>query len=187
MQTLHIGQRFQGIVLSPRGHTLVSPKDTPIVARNGAALVECSWARLEEVPFHKIRSPHERLLPFLLAANPVNYGKPHKLTCVEACAAALYITGFDDEAEKLLSKFSWGHSFWEVNGFLIKRYKRCRDAREVDAAQAELVDALLKEDEERHRALDDDAELLKPNMNHASRDESTRHHIAEDEDKLSRG
>ena len=35
---------------------------------------------------------------------------------MEATAAALYITGFDSHAEELLSKFSWGHSFWEING-----------------------------------------------------------------------
>jgi pre-rRNA-processing protein TSR3 len=38
------------------------------------------------------------------------------LTCLEATAAALYMTGFDEQAELLLSKFSWGHSFWEING-----------------------------------------------------------------------
>lgn len=39
----------------------------------------------------------------------------HKLTCLEAIAAALIITGFDELADQLLSKFSWGHSFRKVN------------------------------------------------------------------------
>jgi len=38
-----------------------------------------------------------------------------KLTCVEAVAAALYIVGLGNVAEQLLSKFGWGHSFWEMN------------------------------------------------------------------------
>jgi pre-rRNA-processing protein TSR3 len=119
---------------SPRGVDPVAPCDRNIVQESGLAVVECSWARLEEVPFAKIRSPHERLraltalklvliiipqcphiVPYLVATNPVNYGKPWRLNCVEALAAAFYIVGLDQPAEILLSKFGWGHSFWEVN------------------------------------------------------------------------
>ena len=134
----------------------VSPADRDIVAQNGLAVVECSWARLEEVPFGRIASPHERLracfrfpfctrpagrrwrgprltvrsvstVPYLVATNPVNYGKPWRLNCVEALAAAFYITGFDEYAERLLDGFGWGHSFWEVN-------KCVRGSRSSEAA-----------------------------------------------------
>ncbi len=54
-------------------------------------------------------------VPYLIATNPTNYGKPWRLNCVEALAAAFYITGFDSYAEKLLSGFGWGGSFWSVN------------------------------------------------------------------------
>ena len=92
----------------------IAPCDREIVGNSGLAVVECSWARLDEVPFAKIKSPHERLcespsqrallkfefmlwvsVPFLIATNPVNYGKPWRLNCVEALAAGFYITGYD--------------------------------------------------------------------------------------------
>lgn len=55
------------------------------------------------------------IVPYLIATNPVNYGKPWKLNCVEALAACFYITGFDEYGDELLSKFKWGHAFRKVN------------------------------------------------------------------------
>lgn len=54
-------------------------------------------------------------MPYLLAVNQTNYGKPWRLNCVEALAAAFYITGFDAYAERLLVPFDWAASFYEVN------------------------------------------------------------------------
>ena len=37
---------------------------------------------------------------------------------------ALYITGYEKEAAKLLDKFVWGHSFIELNYDLLEPYSR---------------------------------------------------------------
>lgn len=45
----------------PKGKKPIAPCDDEIVGISGIAVVECSWARLDDVPFSKIRSPHERI------------------------------------------------------------------------------------------------------------------------------
>ena len=63
-------------------------------------------------------------VPYLLATNPTNYGKPWRLNCVEALAAAFYITGFDSYGDKLLSSFGWGESFYPVNKSVVPQLEK---------------------------------------------------------------
>lgn len=92
-----------------------------------------------------MRSPHPRLLPFLVAANPINYGKPCKLSCVEAIAATLYICGFTEEARWFMGKFSWGHAFLELNERLLNAYASCKSSDEILKVQNEYIEAEQKE------------------------------------------
>ena len=104
-------------------------------------------------------SPEMEAVPYLMATNPTNYGRPWRLNCVEALAAAFYITGFDAYAEKLLDGFGWGASFWNVNRYVsiasrkltqvqlflrvyLERYKRCTASDDVKAAQEAIISEL---------------------------------------------
>ncbi|KAK6464469.1 hypothetical protein DFJ63DRAFT_71493 [Scheffersomyces coipomensis] len=149
IKNLRVGQKFQGVVVSPNGKGVVCPDDLQIVEENGAAVVECSWARLDEVPFNKIGGKHERLLPYLVAANPVNYGRPWRLNCVEALAACFAIVGHLDWAELLLQNFSWGLTFLKINKELIELYQTCTDSESITKAQDEWLEKIELEAKER--------------------------------------
>ncbi|XP_041976093.1 18S rRNA aminocarboxypropyltransferase [Aricia agestis] len=149
IKNLKLGQRFQGLVLSPVGTQSVSPDDKDIIEKFGLAVIDCSWAKIDETPFGRMKSPHPRLLPFLVAANPINYGKPYQLSCVEALAAAMYITGHKREAKFYLSKFSWGHSFLELNSDILITYAGCTDSKSVIEAQNKFLKTVENERDSR--------------------------------------
>ncbi|XP_063532414.1 18S rRNA aminocarboxypropyltransferase isoform X3 [Cydia strobilella] len=149
IKNLKLGQRFPGLVLSPVGTQCVSPNDKEIIEKSGLAVIDCSWAKIDETPFGRMKSHHPRLLPFLVAANPINYGKPYQLSCVEALAAAMYITGHKKEAQFYLSKFSWGHSFLELNNEALDLYAACTDSKSVLEAQAKYLESAQKQEDTR--------------------------------------
>lgn len=135
LKELRVTAGFGGIVLSPVGTDCVSREDYPLIKQRGLAVVDCSWARLSDVPFVKLRCGAPRLLPWLVAANPVNYGRPWELSCVEALSAALFICGEEETANRLLGKFKWGHAFFSLNQELLKAYSQCKDSAEIISVQ----------------------------------------------------
>ena len=132
---IRIGKSFRGLVLSPRGKGSVCKRDIDIIKSRGLSVIDCSWARLDEVPFAKLRGGSHRLLPFLVAANPVNYGKPMKLSCAEALAGTLYIVGMKEEADEIMNQFVWGAEFYRLNRELFEEYVKCESAAEIIEAQ----------------------------------------------------
>lgn len=114
------------------GRTATSADGDVLVA------LDCSWESADEARF-SLPGDH-RALPYLVAANPVNFGKPFRLTTVEALAAGLTILGDREHAEELLGLFTWGETFLELNAEPLARYADCADSGEVVAVQQEYLD-----------------------------------------------
>jgi pre-rRNA-processing protein TSR3 len=107
------------IVLNPESETTLSREDRNIALKYGITVIDTSWKSPDNSIFHTLRTPFQRRLPRLLAANPVNYGVPNTLSSAEALAAALLILGFSEQALNILSKFKWGTSFLDLNRDLL--------------------------------------------------------------------
>jgi pre-rRNA-processing protein TSR3 len=122
------------IVLNPESPTTLSRDDRESVKRHGIVALDCSWNRAEDVLHARIPGQNRRL-PSLLAGNPTNYGTPELLSTAEALAAALYITGFHLESEKLLSIFKWGGTFLSLNQSPLDAYSECPRERIFEKEQ----------------------------------------------------
>ncbi len=114
------------LLLDPTAEQALSPADRTV---QSITVLDCSWELLNTgaVSSWRIR----RALPFLVAANPVNFGKPCMLSSVEALAAALFILGEEQQARDILSKVSWGIRFLEVNAEPLSLYRTAKDSTEV--------------------------------------------------------
>jgi pre-rRNA-processing protein TSR3 len=126
------------VVLNPFASKAFSPADRSLIIRRGLTAIDCSWIHASQV-FELNMVGDSRALPYLVAANPVNFGTPTKLSTVEALSAALYIAGFPDEADKLLSKFKWGPEFIRLNQKYLDAYAKAQDSTEVVELQGKFM------------------------------------------------
>lgn len=126
------------VILDPFSEKAFSPADRETIEHKGLAAIDCSWIHADEV-FELHMRGASRCLPYLIAANPVNYGIPTKLSTVEALAAALYIADFKQEAEKALSIFKWGPQFIRLNQEFLDSYTEARDSSEVVKLQKKFM------------------------------------------------
>ncbi len=140
LATLHRsdGATPYGVVLNPHAERALSPADADRARSTALVALDCSWESAGEKRF-SLPGDH-RALPYLVAANPVNFGRPMRLTTVEAFAAAASILGERETAERLLAKFTWGETFLELNAEPLERYAACADSAEVVAVQREYLD-----------------------------------------------
>ena len=127
----------RSILLDPMAEQALSRADS---VAHGITVLDCSWEEVERVFPQLLRmNLKHRALPYLVAANPVNFGRPLKLTSVEAFAAALYILGYKEQAETILSKFNWGHTFLDLNREPLEDYSKAKDSTEVVKIQEEYM------------------------------------------------
>jgi len=129
---------YGSVVLWPFAEKALSREDLANARTHGIVVLDVSWGNIDDVPKLK-KSVLPRALPYLLAANPVNWGKPLMLSSVEALAASLYILGEKQQAHNILSKFNWGEQFIVLNQEPLDRYAECSTSAEVVAVQADYV------------------------------------------------
>ncbi len=109
------GKSRNSVILNPLSNKTINMSDRPLIENYGLIVIDCSWKKILNLKNLNLRN--SRKLPSLIASNPVNYGKWEKLSSAEALAAALYITDYNEHADLILSKFSWGSEFKRINNF----------------------------------------------------------------------
>jgi pre-rRNA-processing protein TSR3 len=127
------------VLLDPFAEKSLSREDLEAASVHGLAALDCSWKTAEDA-FRRLELKMiPRALPFLLAANPVNYGKPFQLSTLEAFAAALYILGAVDHGKKILGIYTWGPSFLTLNREPLEDYRQASTSAEVIQAMKRYI------------------------------------------------
>jgi pre-rRNA-processing protein TSR3 len=139
------------VLLTPFTDTALSPLDITVAQDAGITVVDCSWKQqlkknIKTLPLGKFgnRNFTERALPYLVPANPVNFGKPTLLSSAEALAAAAYILGLKGFARKILGEFRWGRTFLDLNRELLEAYSQAKERSEVLRVQEQVLNTLRK-------------------------------------------
>lgn len=128
----------RAVVLNPFSEIAFSPADRSRIENFGLAALDCSWDKAERFLSAHVRGT-SRCLPVLIAGNPVNFSKPTKLSTLEALAAALFISGFREQASELLAMYKWGHTFLELNRELLETYSCAKDSTEIVELQKQFI------------------------------------------------
>lgn len=142
----------RGIILEPLCGKVFGPEDHDILLKKHGALVglDCSWAHIETSVDQVMRSTRlqPRMLPLLLAANPVNWGKPGRLTTAEALATVLYLVGHKEQARAILGAFRWGERFFELNQEPLDAYSSATTSEELVQLQFDFFDIDVPSEED---------------------------------------
>ena len=130
----------RGYLLDPKSTTILGPEDRGLISIGAAIVVlDCSWKRIDE-SLEEIagRTRLEgRILPALLAANPVSWGRVGRLSSVEAIAASLAILGHQDQASRVLEPFQFGQQFLDLNREPLEAYSAAESRAAIAVMQSE--------------------------------------------------
>ena len=184
LKEIKFSKNYGGILLTPTGKKICSIEDHDIIEKKGICVIDCSWAKFEELhlDLHKIET---RSLPFMVAVNPVNFGKAYKLSCVEAFAACLYLGGFEKESKFILDHFKWGEHFFKVNEELFGKYKGISSQEQLKEIQEKYInDELERKQKRKEQDGFEDCNIDKDEIkNDNSEKEANKEEINENEEK----
>lgn len=138
------------ILLSPFSEEVLSKNDLKY-AQNGIVAIDCSWNRIKSrkddkqeldakiVAIFDRTGTIRRALPYLVAGNPTNFGRPTILSTAESLSAATYLLGEPEQAARIMGAFNWGHTFLELNSGLLEAYAAAEGPREVLKIQEQVM------------------------------------------------
>ncbi len=128
------------VVLSPFSDRALAPDDIRY-ARKGLVVMDLTWTNIDEFP--RLKKVEERALPYLLASNPINWGRPMELNSAEAVLASLIILGEKDQADTFLPRFNWAPEFIRLNGAMLEDYSKAKNSTEVVRIQNEYIRSVI--------------------------------------------
>lgn len=126
----------KSLTLNPFAPTCLMNRDRVQALNYGLVAVDCSWEKVQAAFAARLPGRNIRL-PTLLAANPVNYAKPNKLSSLEALAASVHIMGFKERANQLLSIFKWGPHFLTLNAQPLEAYASVTNEEQMVRVESE--------------------------------------------------
>tara|TARA_B100000287_G_scaffold216605_1_gene204370 strand:- start:3 stop:524 length:522 start_codon:yes stop_codon:yes gene_type:complete len=130
----------RGYLLDPMSTVLLGPEDKSLIGLGASIVVlDCSWKAIDESLAQIAKSTRlsGRVLPSLLAANPVSWGKVGRLSSVESVAASLAILGNWTQAKEVLRPFKFGSQFLELNREPLEAYSKAVSRLEIEELQKE--------------------------------------------------
>ena len=144
--TLHTNPKKspkRGLLLDPLSGILVGPDDQQSMERGSSIVsLDCSWKEIEGSLrlLYNSTNLQGRTLPIVLAANPVSWGKPGRLSNAEAFAVCLVIFDRWDEARQIMAPFKFGDEFFKLNELPLEAYSQAKTNYELAEAQWEFFD-----------------------------------------------